>query len=488
MITRIPSPAESPAPALIVTHGNTANKHRPLKGDTMLLGRARGCDLRLESPEVSEVHCVLVRGPDGLRVRDCSSRTGTRLNGQPIREAMLHDGDTLQVGLFSFEVSLPVGCAPVETPVGPVMAGAELPLRLQRSRRRLVQIALALRRRLRSESVRDSKAAQALTQQQAELERSAAALREKWDSFEKRAWLLEEGERTVARDRALLDQDRAALEDAHRQLADDRARMETELRQQSAEWQRRCEEAERRLAEQLQKQAAALEDPDLAAQRSTERGRYLLEARLPLAGEPGGPQTGPKHETPLPGAPSRQAVVAVLANRAQLERELQGLRSENERLRELVAEHEDAPTEQVPWLAEAADLRRQVALLAEQLREKQAELEELDRQGQAAQHAARMETMGDVEKYEAELNEFRRQLQADRSALDREMHSVQERQAELDEAVRTEEVQLARERAQLARERAQLDQMREQLRMDIERAEREGQVRRRLAGLQRPRG
>src|SRR5207244_177842 len=93
-------------PALLVQHGNTAQKHRPLDRAGVTLGQARGCDIELDAPEVSSIHCIITRGLDGLYIRDCSSRMGTRVNGERIKEGYLHDADILQVGPFSFQVYL----------------------------------------------------------------------------------------------------------------------------------------------------------------------------------------------------------------------------------------------------------------------------------------------------------------------------------------------------------------------------------------------
>lgn len=101
-------------PTLVVTYGNTTRKHRPLERDVTVLGRAPGCDIGLESPEVAPVHCLIVRVTDGWRLRDCSGRLGTRLNGRAARDELLHDEDVLQVGSFSFKLHLPA--APAVSP------------------------------------------------------------------------------------------------------------------------------------------------------------------------------------------------------------------------------------------------------------------------------------------------------------------------------------------------------------------------------------
>jgi hypothetical protein len=124
-----PDPAR---PALIVTYGHTARKYRVLEREIVVVGRAPGCDVALASPEVAPVHCILAHGPHGWRVRDCSGRGGTHVNGTTVVEGPLKHGDTLQVGSFSFEAHLPAGnAAPVAVlpPVAPsaAMRTAEAP-------------------------------------------------------------------------------------------------------------------------------------------------------------------------------------------------------------------------------------------------------------------------------------------------------------------------------------------------------------------------
>src|SRR5579883_2656151 len=94
-------------PSLTLTYGSGARRCRPLDKDVIILGRGSGCDLSLVSPAVATVHCVVTRGPGGWRVRDCSSRVGTRVNGKNVQDEPLRDGDILQIGTFSFEVHLP---------------------------------------------------------------------------------------------------------------------------------------------------------------------------------------------------------------------------------------------------------------------------------------------------------------------------------------------------------------------------------------------
>ena len=94
------------APSLNVKYGNAARKQFVLEQGSTVLGRSRGCDVELESGEISSVHCVITRGAEGLVIRDLNSRSGTKVNGERIRGAVtLHDTDVVQVGPFAFELA-----------------------------------------------------------------------------------------------------------------------------------------------------------------------------------------------------------------------------------------------------------------------------------------------------------------------------------------------------------------------------------------------
>jgi chromosome segregation ATPase len=86
-----------------------------------------------------------VRQPNGWLIRDCSGRA-TRVNGQSITEAILRDGDVIQVGTFSFQAELPP--VPAAALLAAPAAQAQL-ARLEAARRRLTERALRLRAQLR---------------------------------------------------------------------------------------------------------------------------------------------------------------------------------------------------------------------------------------------------------------------------------------------------------------------------------------------------
>lgn len=138
-------------PTLIVKYGNPSKRYLALDRKSVVLGRARGCDIELDAPDISLVHCVVTRGPDGLYIRDCGSRAGTKVNGHKVQEAKLSNGDMVLLGAFSFEVYLPWKTEPKDLDVAAQEAYREQVSRLEKSRERLTNLALAMRRRLHEE-------------------------------------------------------------------------------------------------------------------------------------------------------------------------------------------------------------------------------------------------------------------------------------------------------------------------------------------------
>jgi transcriptional regulator with GAF, ATPase, and Fis domain len=77
----------------------------PLKGAILTLdskelsiGRDKCNVLVIDEPAVSRQHCLVRAGEDGYRIRDLASRNGTYVNGMPVKERALHNGDQIQVG------------------------------------------------------------------------------------------------------------------------------------------------------------------------------------------------------------------------------------------------------------------------------------------------------------------------------------------------------------------------------------------------------
>lgn len=63
-----------------------------------IVGRAEGCDVQLQSDEVSRQHARFVRGAVGWQLSDCGSKNGSWLNGVRVSGAELHVQDVLRIG------------------------------------------------------------------------------------------------------------------------------------------------------------------------------------------------------------------------------------------------------------------------------------------------------------------------------------------------------------------------------------------------------
>jgi diguanylate cyclase (GGDEF)-like protein len=69
-----------------------------LSGETTVIGRGEGCDIRIDDNSVSRRHAAVEASPDGVTVADLGSTNGTFLNHAPVARAALKDGDYLGVG------------------------------------------------------------------------------------------------------------------------------------------------------------------------------------------------------------------------------------------------------------------------------------------------------------------------------------------------------------------------------------------------------
>ena len=85
----------------------------PLKGSICALpegdysvGRQSTCNLNLEDHAVSRKHCLFIRSGRQCTVKDLESRNGTFVNGTPVTEHQLEQGDEIRIGgsVFSYLV------------------------------------------------------------------------------------------------------------------------------------------------------------------------------------------------------------------------------------------------------------------------------------------------------------------------------------------------------------------------------------------------
>lgn len=92
----------------VISDGPLSGWAFPLRVGTQLLGRDRGADIALESPELSRRHAYLTWDGRVAQVADAGSTNGTVVNGAAVDGArILHSGDVLRLGGLELRLDLP---------------------------------------------------------------------------------------------------------------------------------------------------------------------------------------------------------------------------------------------------------------------------------------------------------------------------------------------------------------------------------------------
>jgi hypothetical protein len=91
-----PTPAAAPAAARAVLRG--AHEQWELAEAVSIIGRSRRCDVVLTDPNVSRQHAEIRRQDDGFEIRDLGSTNGIRVNRRDCKQAVLQDGDRIELG------------------------------------------------------------------------------------------------------------------------------------------------------------------------------------------------------------------------------------------------------------------------------------------------------------------------------------------------------------------------------------------------------
>lgn len=102
----VPDPnAASRAYLVVQTDGGTAARF-DLGGALIAIGRATDNDVILDDPQVSRHHCQLKVQHGAYGFVDLQSRNGSTVNGQPVEEIALADGDRIRIGNTNVEFRL----------------------------------------------------------------------------------------------------------------------------------------------------------------------------------------------------------------------------------------------------------------------------------------------------------------------------------------------------------------------------------------------
>jgi pSer/pThr/pTyr-binding forkhead associated (FHA) protein len=92
------SAAPSSTPRLEFVQGATGELHRvTIEQTPFKIGRGETCDLKIDSAQVSREHAQIYQRGGIWSIRDLGSTNGTQVNGKPVRESFLADGDILLI-------------------------------------------------------------------------------------------------------------------------------------------------------------------------------------------------------------------------------------------------------------------------------------------------------------------------------------------------------------------------------------------------------
>lgn len=100
LLREFSDPASTPCVSLHFLDGSTQQTLWMVDRALTLVGRSPVCKIRLHSPTVSRTHCALLRTENKLWVIDLLGRGGTYVNEEPVRWALLNDGDEVRIGQF----------------------------------------------------------------------------------------------------------------------------------------------------------------------------------------------------------------------------------------------------------------------------------------------------------------------------------------------------------------------------------------------------
>ncbi len=91
---------EREMPMLIMQEGLQIGREWLLEGEVCSIGRDESNDIVLPDRRVSRQHAVIERRADRYYIRDCGSKNGTFVNGEPLVEPrVLQDGDEVQIAM-----------------------------------------------------------------------------------------------------------------------------------------------------------------------------------------------------------------------------------------------------------------------------------------------------------------------------------------------------------------------------------------------------
>jgi hypothetical protein len=89
-----------------IERGRTQFPRRPFRGERLLIGAGSNCELQLGGAGIPILHSLIHRDGSNLRVEAIVDSPRLIVAGRPVREAIVTDGDRIEVGSFAFRVQV----------------------------------------------------------------------------------------------------------------------------------------------------------------------------------------------------------------------------------------------------------------------------------------------------------------------------------------------------------------------------------------------
>ncbi|MFT4100158.1 MAG: FHA domain-containing protein [Burkholderiaceae bacterium] len=103
------SPETTDGPRLVLSSGQLVLRSIPVLKEQTSIGRRPYNDVALDDLTVSGEHALIVQQGSQRILRDLNSRNGTLVNGRPITEVLLANGDQIDIGIYRLKFVADVG-------------------------------------------------------------------------------------------------------------------------------------------------------------------------------------------------------------------------------------------------------------------------------------------------------------------------------------------------------------------------------------------
>lgn len=114
------------AARLVLSSGDLVLRSVPLLAERLAIGRRPYNDVALDDLTVSGEHALVLRVAGQWRIRDLKSRNGTLVNGVPVSEQILQDGDLIDIGVYRIRFVGGGASADDDAPQGAGVAHVEI--------------------------------------------------------------------------------------------------------------------------------------------------------------------------------------------------------------------------------------------------------------------------------------------------------------------------------------------------------------------------